>query len=113
VVYGNRKRDNKKGPAAVASKEASPAPESPAVASKAELEPEAAAPSPVVQQATTDQDAKDDWDASSDEEEPAKAEDVKDDWDASSEEEKEQPTPAKAVVEEKKPATKGENHPFH
>ncbi|KAJ7638371.1 hypothetical protein FB45DRAFT_1054667 [Roridomyces roridus] len=87
VVYGNRK---KKGPAAAAAKEASPAPESrprtpepvaPVVETKPEPEPE------------------DDWEASSAEEDAAKEEasaavppGVKDSWDASSDEEDAAPT---------------------
>jgi translation initiation factor 5B len=84
VVYGNRKKDNKKGPAATGSKDASPAPSAPAtpvVASK-----ELPTPEP---EAKPEEEEKDEWDASSEDEAapaPAKV-DVKDDWDASSEEE--------------------------
>lgn len=105
VTYTDRKRGPKKGPAAeAASKEASPAPESPRIPEPA-LPPEPAAP---VAKAVEPEPAeeKDEWDADSAEEGPAKAEGVKDDWEASSEEEAAKPAaPAK-------PADKGEHFNF-
>ena len=97
VVYGNRK---KKGPGA---KDVSPAPES----RPRSPEPVPAAP---VEPAETN-DAKSDWDADSDKDEPqpeaAPPVDVKDDWDASSDEEgaapppPSKPTPATKAVDNK------------
>lgn len=114
VVYGNRK---KKGPVA---KDASPAPESrprtPEAPATSAPPPTEAAPAA----AATEDEPKDNWDVSSDEEtKPAAVERVKDSWDASSDEEKEKvPTPAPAPVpvsSEKKstPAQKGEHDAFH
>jgi translation initiation factor 5B len=98
VVYGNRK---KKGPATKepSSKDASPAPES---------RPRSPEPSPSPSPAPAskpEDDAKSDWEASSDDEPEAKAA-VKDSWDASSEEEQPEPTPAS--TKDGKGAPKGE-----
>ncbi|KAE9399098.1 hypothetical protein BT96DRAFT_994218 [Gymnopus androsaceus JB14] len=83
VVYGNRKK--KGGPSANGTSPAHSRPESPAVKEE-KVEPE---PTP----SNGSADAKDDWDASSDEETKSAGDGVKDSWDASSDEEK-KPTPA-------------------
>lgn len=110
VVYGNRK---KKGPVA---KDASPAPESRPRTPEAPATtapPTEAAPAA----AATEDEQKDDWDASSDEEaKPAAVESLKDSWDASSDEEKEEaptPAPAPTLVSNEKKSTPGEQdtHP--
>ncbi|RDB15518.1 Eukaryotic translation initiation factor 5B [Hypsizygus marmoreus] len=89
VVYGNRK---KKGPTA---KDASPAPES----RPRSPESVAAPPPPPAKEASpaAEDEAKDDWEATSEEEAnvPPAPEAVKDDWDASSEDEEKAPAPAK------------------
>ncbi|KAG6845831.1 hypothetical protein H0H87_002519 [Tephrocybe sp. NHM501043] len=109
VVYGNRK---KKGPATkdASSKDASPAPES-----------RPRTPEPPKVEAKPVEEERDEWDVSSEDEEPKPAEkdvdiaDTKDDWDASSEEEEEEaakPAPPpqkaqpKAIQPTPKPATK-------
>ncbi|GLB33308.1 putative translation-initiation factor 2 [Lyophyllum shimeji] len=103
VVYGSRK---KKAPAAKdASKDVSPAPESRPLTP----EPPKEEPKPV-------EEVKDEWDASSAEEEvkPAAAPDVKDDWDASSEEEEEvkpAPAPVPAAAPKAQPAEKSAAKP--
>ncbi|VDC01114.1 unnamed protein product [Peniophora sp. CBMAI 1063] len=85
-VYDNKKKKGGKGPQQGTSATSSPAPSAPATpapAPKKELSPEPA-PAPAPEK---DDDVKDDWDASSEDEKP-KAE-VKSDWDASSDEEEE------------------------
>jgi len=97
VVYGNRK---KKGPA---TKDESPAPSRPR--SPEPVQEVKATPSPVNDTQEKTGDAKSDWDASSDEEEPAQPlapapPSVKDDWDASSEEdEKKKPSKSQNSIE--------------
>lgn len=95
VVYDNRK---KKGPAAAVTKNNTPTPTASRPITPPPAEPE--------------QDVKDEWDASSEEEKPAvkNEEDVKSDWDADSDEDKPAP-PAPATKSEAKlpasaPATK-------
>ncbi|RPD52854.1 hypothetical protein L226DRAFT_617631 [Lentinus tigrinus ALCF2SS1-7] len=105
VVYDNRKK--KKGPASAAGsshpgtrdtspvreeKPATPTPEPEAEPAPAAMEP-------------ADEDVKDDWEASSDEEDK-KADDVKDSWDQSSDdEEKKAPAPANGSAKPATPAT--------
>lgn len=107
VVYGNRK---KKGPATKepTSKDASPAPES-----RPRSPEPSPSPSPAPAQKTED-DAKSDWEASSDDEPEAKATAVKDSWDASSEEEQPEATPAPtpAPTKDGKGAPKGKLNSF-
>ncbi|KAF7433580.1 hypothetical protein PC9H_005541 [Pleurotus ostreatus] len=99
VVYGNRK---KKGPAAKdITKEASPAP-----VSRPETPDSTATPPPQTPKegSVADDEVKDDWDASSEDESKAapKAEGIKDSWDASSDDEdsKAPPPPPKPLEEE-------------
>ncbi|KAF9242947.1 hypothetical protein BU15DRAFT_86712 [Melanogaster broomeanus] len=103
VVYGNRK---KKGPAA---KEKDSAPVSPAPESRPlspEPVPDSPSPSPSPQELPTKaDDDKDDWDATSEEEDnkdstPAA---VKDSWDASSEDEGSTPAPPREIKPSVKP----------
>ncbi|KAF5372013.1 hypothetical protein D9615_008054 [Tricholomella constricta] len=110
VVYGNRK---KKGPTARgASKEASPAPES----RPRSPEPVKEEVKPAKEEIKPAEEPKDEWDASSEEEEEAKPAEsapvldgVKDDWDASTEEEEEAKPAAPAPTEKKAaPAPKGQ-----
>ncbi|KAI0662858.1 hypothetical protein C8Q70DRAFT_1042556 [Cubamyces menziesii] len=100
-VYDNRKK--KKGPASAASgshpgtRETSPVREAKAAKPEPEAAPAAAPAVPEPQpESPVDQDeVKDDWEASSDEDEEKKPEGVKDSWDQSSgEEEEEAPKPA-------------------
>ncbi|PPQ81088.1 hypothetical protein CVT25_014551 [Psilocybe cyanescens] len=97
VVYGNRK---KKGPGA---KDQSPAPSRPRSPDPVE-ETKARTPKPIVTVKSTETkdtngDAKSDWEASSNEEEPtpAASTNVKDSWDASSDEEEEEKPVVKAT----------------
>ncbi|KAG6853716.1 hypothetical protein C0991_002132 [Blastosporella zonata] len=103
VVYGNRK---KKGPAPkdATSKDASPVPES-----------RPRTPEPPKVEAKPVEEEKDEWDASSEDEEVKPVEqaatpDTKDDWDASSEEEEEDvkapPPPSKSQPKAAQPASK-------
>ena len=96
VVYGSRKKKDS-GVKDAASKDASPAPESPP-----------RTPKPLKEEVKPAEEERDEWDVSSEEEDakpPAKtAPDTKDDWDASSEEEEEakpEPAPAPLKVESK------------
>ncbi|EIW62251.1 translation initiation factor eIF5B [Trametes versicolor FP-101664 SS1] len=100
VVYDNRKK--KKGPASAASgshpgtRDPSPVREEKRAAPKPT--PAVAAPEPEPTTPVDDDDVKDSWDASSDEEEK-KDEDVKDSWDASSGDETEEaPKPAQKAA---------------
>lgn len=100
VVYDNRKK--KKGPASAASgshpgtRDPSPVREEKRAAPKPT--PAVAAPEPEPTTPVDDDDVKDSWDASSDEEEK-KGEDVKDSWDASSGDEAEEaPKPAQKAA---------------
>ena len=94
VVYDSRKK--KKGPASAAGSSApgtrdhSPVrEEKPATPEPA---PAPATPKPPAEEPQKEEDLKDDWEASSDEE--AKADGVKDSWDASSDDEESKPEPA-------------------
>ncbi|KAG9219474.1 hypothetical protein CCMSSC00406_0005368 [Pleurotus cornucopiae] len=96
VVYGNRK---KKGPTAKETiKEASPAP-----ASRPETPDSTATPPPQTPKegSVADDEVKDDWDASSEDESKAarKAEGIKDSWDASSDDEDSKAPPPPPVAE--------------
>ncbi len=103
VVYDNRKK--KKGPASAASgshpgtRDPSPVREEKRAAP--EPAPASATPEPEPATPVDDDDVKDSWDASSDEDEK-KGEDVKDSWDASSGDEADAPKPS-----QKAPATNG------
>ncbi|CDO74198.1 hypothetical protein BN946_scf185043.g250 [Trametes cinnabarina] len=113
-VYDNRKK--KKGPASVVSaasgshpgtREPSPVREAKAVSPEAEIAPapaSAAEPQPEPKSPVAEEDVKDDWEASSDDEEK-NAEGVKDSWDQDSDEEK---APAEA---QKTPASNGSVKP--
>ncbi|OSD01712.1 hypothetical protein PYCCODRAFT_1452538 [Trametes coccinea BRFM310] len=114
-VYDNRKK--KKGPASSAAsaasgshpgtRDSSPVREAKAASPEVEAAPApAAAPEPEPKSPVNDEDVKDDWEASSDDEEK-KAEGVKDSWDQDSEEEEETAKPApKASNGSAKPAAK-------
>lgn len=96
VVYGNRK---KKGPAAKGTaKEASPAP-----VSRPGTPDSTATPPPETPKegSVADDEVKDDWDASSEDESKAapKAEGIKDSWDASSDDEDSKAHPPPPVAE--------------
>ncbi|KIY45157.1 P-loop containing nucleoside triphosphate hydrolase protein [Fistulina hepatica ATCC 64428] len=105
-VYGNRK---KKGPARDASKDSTPA------VSAVSPTPKETSPAPesrpVSPPPAVDEDVKDDWEASSDEEKPAAPAPppgVKDSWDAISDEEEEPKLPESAAPT-KKPAEESED----
>ncbi|KAF5390428.1 hypothetical protein D9757_005219 [Collybiopsis confluens] len=102
VVYNNRK---KKGPAAAGANGVSPASSRPRTPEPPAIPEEQVAPSPAKE--TAEEPAKDDWDASSGEEESNKAasEGVKDSWDASSDEGEETKS---AKTSEAKPAPKSQ-----
>ncbi|KIJ19788.1 hypothetical protein PAXINDRAFT_160497 [Paxillus involutus ATCC 200175] len=100
VVYSNRKR---KGPAA---KEKDSAPASPAPESRVltpEPVPESASPSPAPEEQADD--AKDEWDVTSEEEDSKVPEPVsaKDSWDSSSEDEESTPAPPRQLKPSAKP----------
>lgn len=97
VVYGNRK---KKGPNANGASGASPTPSRPRTPEPKVVK--AVETQPTSTNGSADGSAKDDWDASSDEE-TQPVPDVKDSWDALSDEEEEtKPTPA--LVKSSKPS---------
>lgn len=107
VVYGNRK---KKGPATKDADAPESRPMTPEVKSVPLPPPSLSpSPSPVPQQkpkSVANDEPKDDWDASSDEEEVKASKDVKDSWDASSEDEDSAPAPVPAAPSTKTPASK-------
>lgn len=94
VNYGSKKKAQpKKGPAAD-TKSSQAVESTPEPAAEAPIKVEEPAKPVVEDKAESEEDVKDDWDASSDEE---KAESVKDDWDASSDEEEKKEEPKKAA----------------